>query len=131
MVSHYTCRPACSYTATCDNHCIARSLSADNPHANSPPLMMVGGRFTHLLNNNNNNNNNNHHYHRRHPGNNIPFTTHCHGSPKRKCGLFPQHHGQRVNCRCNHNFACLSNFSCLRLCAGGLSGCPRSSRHGL
>ena len=26
------------------------------------------------------------------------------GSAKRKCGFFPQHHGNRVNCRCNHNF---------------------------
>ena len=31
-----------------------------------------------------------HHYHRRHPGDNIPFP---------KCGFFPQHHGNRVNCR--------------------------------
>ena len=29
-------------------------------------------------------------------------------SPKRKCGFFPQHHGHKVNCRCNHNFACLA-----------------------
>ena len=30
----------------------------------------------------------------------MPF----HGHPKRKCSFFPQHHGHRVNCRCNHNF---------------------------
>jgi len=40
------------------------------------------------------------------PGDNIPFPTPFHGSAKRKCGFFPQHHGNRVNCRCNHNFAC-------------------------
>ena len=40
--------------------------------------------------------------------NNIPFTTPFHGSAKRKCGFFPQHHGHRVNCRCNHNFVCLA-----------------------
>jgi len=33
---------------------------------------------------------------------------------------FQQHHANRVNCRCNHNFVCLAWFSCLRLCAGGL-----------
>jgi len=44
-----------------------------------------------------------HQYHRRHPGDNIPFPTPFHGSAKRKCGFFPQHHGNRVNCRCNHN----------------------------
>jgi len=27
---------------------------------------------------------------------------------KRKCGFFPQHHGNTVNCRCNHNFVCLA-----------------------
>ena len=26
-----------------------------------------------------------------------------HGSAKRKCGFFPQHHGNRVNCLCNYN----------------------------
>ena len=35
-------------------------------------------------------------------------TTPFHGSAKRKCGFFPQHHGNRVNCRCNHNFVCLA-----------------------
>jgi len=45
-----------------------------------------------------------HHYHRRHPGDNIPFPTPFHGSPKSKCGFFPQHCGHRVNCRCNKNF---------------------------
>jgi len=49
-----------------------------------------------------------HQYHRRHPGDNIPFPTPSHGSAKRKCGFFPQHHGNRVNCRCNHNFICLA-----------------------
>ena len=49
-----------------------------------------------------------HHYHRRHPGDSIPFPTPFHGSAKRKCGFFPQHHGNRVNCRCNHNFVCLA-----------------------
>ena len=49
-----------------------------------------------------------HHYHRRHPGDNIPFPTPFHGSAKRKCGFFPQHHGNSVNCRCNHNFVCLA-----------------------
>ena len=53
-------------------------------------------------------------------GDNIPFPTPFHGSAKRKCRFFPQHHGNRVNCRCNHNFVCLAEFSCLRLCAGGL-----------
>ena len=52
--------------------------------------------------------------------NNIPFPAPFHGSAKRKCGFFPQHHGNRVNCRCNQNFVCLAKFSCLRLCAGGL-----------
>jgi len=28
------------------------------------------------------------------------------GSAARKCSFFPQHHGQRVNCRCKHNFVC-------------------------
>ena len=42
------------------------------------------------------------------PGDNIPFPTPFHGSAKRKCGFFPQHHGNRVNCRCNHNFVCLA-----------------------
>jgi len=46
--------------------------------------------------------------------------TPLHGSAKRKCGFFPQHHGNSVNCRCNHNFVCLAWFSCLRLCAGGI-----------
>jgi len=45
-----------------------------------------------------------HHYHRRHPGDNIPFPTLFHGSAKRKCGFFPQHHGHWVNCRCSDNF---------------------------
>ena len=49
-----------------------------------------------------------HHYHRRHPGDNIPVPTLFNGSAKRKCGFFPQHHGHRVNCRCNHNFVCLA-----------------------
>jgi len=40
--------------------------------------------------------------------NNIPFPAPFHGSAKRKCGFFPQHHGNRVNCRCNHNFVCLA-----------------------
>jgi len=44
-----------------------------------------------------------HHYHRRHL-----FPTPFHGSAKRKCGFFPQHHGNRVNCRCSHNFVCLA-----------------------
>jgi len=44
-----------------------------------------------------------HHYHRRHPGDNI-FPTLFHGSAKRKCSFYLQHHGHRVNCRCNHNF---------------------------
>ena len=48
------------------------------------------------------------HYHRKHLGDNIPFPTRFHGSAKRKCGFFPQHHGNRVNCRCNHNFVCLA-----------------------
>jgi len=39
---------------------------------------------------------------------NIPFPTPFHGSAKRKCGFFPQHHGNRVNCRCNHDFVCLA-----------------------
>jgi len=30
---------------------------------------------------------------------NIPFTLTFRGSAKRKCGFFPQHHGNRVNCR--------------------------------
>ena len=41
-----------------------------------------------------------HDYHGRHPGDNIPFPTPFHGSAKRKCGFFPQHHGSRVNCGC-------------------------------
>ena len=49
-----------------------------------------------------------HHYHRSHPGDNIPFPTPFHGSAKRKCGFYPQHYGNRVNCRCNHNFVCLA-----------------------
>ena len=40
-----------------------------------------------------------HHYHRRHPGDNIPFPTPFHGSAKRKCGFFPQHHGNRRRLR--------------------------------
>ena len=48
------------------------------------------------------------HYHRRPPGDNIPFPTLFSGSAKRKCGFFPQHHGHRVNCRCNHNFVCIA-----------------------
>ena len=40
--------------------------------------------------------------------NNIPFPAAFHGSAKRKCGFFPQHHGNRVNCRCNQNFVCLA-----------------------
>ena len=47
----------------------------------------------------------------------IPVPTLFKGSAKRKCGFFSQHHGHRVNCRCNHNFVCLA---CLRLCAGKL-----------
>jgi len=44
------------------------------------------------------------HYHRRHqiPYTDIPFPTPFHGSAKSKCGFLPQHHGQRVNCCCNH-----------------------------
>ena len=49
-----------------------------------------------------------HHYHRGYPGDNIIFPTPFHGSAKRKCGFFPQHHRNRVNCRCNHNFVCLA-----------------------
>jgi len=49
-----------------------------------------------------------HHYHKRNPEDNIPFSTPFHGSAKRKCGLFPQHHGNRVNCRCNYNFVRLA-----------------------
>jgi len=49
-----------------------------------------------------------HHYHRRHPGDNIPFPTPFNGSAKRKCSFFPQHHGNRVNCPCNHNLVCLA-----------------------
>jgi len=41
-------------------------------------------------------------------GDNIPFPTPFHGAAKRKCGFFPQHHGNRVNCRYNHNFVCLA-----------------------
>jgi len=48
------------------------------------------------------------HHHRRHPGDNIPFPTPFHGSAKKKCGFFPQHHGNRVNFRCNHNFVYLA-----------------------
>ena len=43
-----------------------------------------------------------------HPGDIIPFPTPVHGYAKRKCGFFTQHHGHRVNCRCNHNFVCLA-----------------------
>jgi len=39
---------------------------------------------------------------------NIPFPMPFHGSTKRKCGFFPQHHGIRLNRRCNHNFVCLA-----------------------
>ena len=60
-----------------------------------------------------------HHYHGRHPGDNLPVPTPFHGSAKRKCGFFPQHHcANRVNCRCSPNFVCLAKFSCLWLCAG-------------
>jgi len=38
----------------------------------------------------------------------VKKTTLFHGSAKRKCGFFLQHHGNRVNCRCNHNFVCLA-----------------------
>ena len=31
---------------------------------------------------------------------NIPFPMPFHGCAKRKCGFFPQHHGNRVNCHC-------------------------------
>ena len=58
--------------------------------------------------------------HRKHPGDNITFPMPFHGSAKRKYGFFPQHHGNRVNCRCNHNFVSLAYFSCLWLCDGGL-----------
>jgi len=49
-----------------------------------------------------------HHYHRRHLGDNLPFPTPFHGSAKRKYVFFPQHHSNRVNCHCNHNFVCLA-----------------------
>jgi len=39
---------------------------------------------------------------------NTPFPTPFHGSAKRKCGFFPQQHGHRVNCDCNHSFVCLA-----------------------
>ena len=51
-----------------------------------------------------------HHYHGRHKGDNIPFPTPFHGSAKRKCGFFLQQNGNRVNCRCIHNFVCLALF---------------------
>ena len=51
---------------------------------------------------------------------NIPFPAPFHGSAKRKCVFFPQHHGNKANCRCNHNFVCLVSLYRLRLCAGGL-----------
>jgi len=41
-------------------------------------------------------------------GDNIPFPMPFHGAAKRKCSFFPQHHGNRVNCLCNHNFVCLA-----------------------
>jgi len=63
-------------------------------------------------------------------GDSIPFPTPFHGSAKRKCRFFPQHHGNRVNCRCNHNFVCLAEFSCLRLCAGGLKNNNNNNNNG-
>jgi len=57
----------------------------------------------------------------------MPF----HGSPKRKCGFFPQHHGHRVNCRCSHNFVCLALVFCLRLCAGGLKNNNNNKKVGV
>ena len=42
---------------------------------------------------------------------NNRFPTPFHVSPKTKCGLFPQHHGHRVNCRCNHDFVCLKKYN--------------------
>ena len=45
---------------------------------------------------------------RKYSGDNIPFPTPFRGSAKRKCGFFPQRHGNRVNCRCNHNFIYLA-----------------------
>jgi len=46
---------------------------------------------------------------------------------QRKRGFLPPHHGNRVNCHCNHNFVCLASFSCLWLCAGGLRNKVASS----
>jgi len=47
------------------------------------------------------------HYHGRHSGD-ISLPMPFHGSARRKYDIFPQHHGNRVNCRCNHNFVCLA-----------------------
>jgi len=46
---------------------------------------------------------------------------------QRKRGFLPPHHGNRVNCHCNHNFVCLASFSSLWLCAGGLRNKVASS----
>jgi len=32
----------------------------------------------------------------------IPVPTPVRVSPERECGLFPKHHGHRMNSRCNH-----------------------------
>ena len=54
----------------------------------------------------------------------MPF----HGSAKRKCAFFTQHHGHGAHCHCNHNFVCLAQFSCLRLCAGRLKNNSNNKR---
>ena len=64
-----------------------------------------------------------HHYHGRHPGDNIPFPTPFHGSAKRKCGFFPQHHVNRVNCRCNHKIIIIIIIIIV------LVRCSRTARH--
>jgi len=47
---------------------------------------------------------------------NIPVPSLFNGSTKRKCGSFPQHHGHKVNCRCNHNFVSSLVFLPAALC---------------
>ena len=66
---------------------------------------------------------------------NIPFPMPFHGCAKRKCGFFPQHNGNRVNCHCCFVLVGLkkenniNNTTHTHLFNGPLSGTTQVSRY--